>query len=1355
MFYSLYAKKIVAWQLAFGFTSKKSPQKFDKKNFFGYNCFDESFINYFTIMKTKFNHLGILSGLAIALFVIGITFADTIMTNLDSRYLENVDASSESYSQVTYPQWWDNGYFIWWSTVDWDFSVTMDWVKNPLVCLEQIRGYYFNPARWETILPLDEKTLDEVIVKWESWYDEISMEWGLYTTCFSTVKGNTVDPDAIFGYVKYTNPSQTNTIWAWVSWIDTENIEFTETLFLVGGWEWSDISASGWIWDSVSEKWNVWYNENWDYSQIRVRIRWDLEVLDAKYSDGKWTTDQTSLDIKLSGVTWYNWILEWDIDWWAMKGSFDSNFETVQVNLAETAGEKTIKYSLEVEPRAMNAEKRVVWNDSYNILLKWNDGWSGNEGGNWDSGEVDDNWEVRPTQKPEIKIIWPSSDWAMSKTVEAIAENEPTLFQYAITTANICDSSLSFSNYTAQEQIHFTWESDNGKYVCFLAKNEVGETFKISNMIEKIDRTRPVCGERVYSTNPSNWTNGPIIVSLSGSYDTWAWILSVWSPCSISSNTTCSITISDNVWLAQECVSDMIHPNIDTQAPIVSFDKESGEENTSHSVVVTVSDSPAWLPANQKIKYRWQTSSTCSTTNSDYTEKALSPTSEWTNSASASVTTPWLDNGSYYLCILWASVSDRAWNTNATTKTVWRFVVNNEHGAATGNNNPSGTLVAFGTNTVYSNWTTTNTIDLVWYQGATWGYMFSNTNNTGSIDPSMWYTPVNSNSTTITISDQSQNYKYVCAFGQSGSTVQTICSDYQIKIDRTEPNISLQYPSNGDRFAKNSSIVLNWNGSDSESGISGYVLNIISPNSNLTYDLAAGNTTKQITINEVWNRYWSVKVCDKVGLCTTSSSHNFSVYDNASGGNIVGSWFYAISPTLGTQINVWNDVVLKWNHGTNKSGYVWEVKKANWDTVVTWQTNGNTVTVSNTYFRAGSYSWSVKDVYTEDIEEIQLFYIVNSSSLPDLKADRFEFDEIEYADLDEYYSSNRITIDWLSDGRYTLVSLKDGKWALYINKKFVWSTGIVQNWDRVHVELKASDKYDKTVSTTLYVGIGNNTVSSEFKVTTKDGINWWDSSSLTPLQKLWWISFIDNLVEMYKYDEEKLATFLSTFMQVLQDKSDYYAQEIADAENDGDEDLVKEYKTYKQAVDFLYTTAKYRLNNLELEDYRIYIAPNGKQYVVKYDYDRLAYTSPDFARAKYFPTWELFVNHIDLNNPAAGKWWILGNVITTHNGKSYTIYETKWKWTSSNFKVAKYFDTKEDIINHILANNPASNWDHRVDTNFDQVSYTAPNGKVYKIFKTSSKWNNPDMYSSYNFVDAKYFTSLDAIKKYISENNKR
>ena len=88
--------------------------------------------------------------------------------------------------------------------------------------------------------------------------------------------------------------------------------------------------------------------------------------------------------------------------------------------------------------------------------------------------------------------------------------------------------------------------------------------------------------------------------------------------------------------------------------PTISFNKNSGTAAKSHSVVVTVSDSGVCkLAASQKIKYRWQTSATCSTKASDYKEIALSPTAAESASATATVT---LDStysdGDYYLCIL-------------------------------------------------------------------------------------------------------------------------------------------------------------------------------------------------------------------------------------------------------------------------------------------------------------------------------------------------------------------------------------------------------------------------------------------------------------------------------------------------------------------------------------------------------------------------------------------------------------------------------------------------------------------------------------------------------------------------------
>lgn len=655
------------------------------------------------------------------------------------------------------------------------------------------------------------------------------------------------------------------------------------------------------------------------------------------------------------------------------------------------------------------------------------------------------------------------------------------------------------------------------------------------------------------------------------------------------------------------------------------------------------------------------------------------------------------------------------------------------------------------------NWKQDQRITLNRTDWATWGYLFKNNNNTGDVNWQTWsYVPISSwaISFVITSENDNNNEKYICAFGQTWWHFKAICSQFPVRVDSENPDLSLDYPhpSVSYDFKKWTDIRFVWSWSDDRSGMSGYVFDVVSPSGvHDPHNFGSNTTAYTKYLNEAWRRYWYVTGYDNVNH-QTYKSWSFYVSEDW---DIPENWFYLISPALWTQISLWNDVVLSWQPGTVNSWYNRTVKKISWTTIATWTTTWLSATISSWEFTTWAYSWSVKDIATNTTKSISLFYVVDSSDAPDLEVNQFEFNEIEDADLDEYYSSNKITIRWLSDDWYTLAYLWSWIWALYINWEFVWTSGYVQNGDKINIEMKASDEYNETVKATLFVWMWSNTVSGDFKITTKDWIHDWDDPSLTPMQKLWWVLFVDNLVEMYQYDEEKLATFLSTFMQLLQDKSDYYASMIQEAEEDWDEELAQEYRLYKEAIDFLYLTVKYRYNHLDVEDRTIYIAPNGKQYLIEYDEDRMAYTSPDFSRPKYFPTWELLTNHIDLNNPAVWKWWIVWNVITTHNGKVYTIYEKNWKWTSSNFKTAKYFDTKEDIINHILANNPASDWDHRIDTDFDEVSYTAPNGKVYKIFKTSSKWNNPNMYSSYNFVDAKYFTSLDAAKKFIDQNNKK
>ncbi len=76
--------------------------------------------------------------------------------------------------------------------------------------------------------------------------------------------------------------------------------------------------------------------------------------------------------------------------------------------------------------------------------------------------------------------------------------------------------------------------------------------------------------------------------------------------------------------------------------------------------------------------------------------------------------------------------------------------------------------------------------------------------------------------------------------------------------------------------------------------------------------------------------------------------------------------------------------------------------------------------------------------------------------------------------------------------------------------------------------------------------------------------------------------------------------------------------------------------------------------------------------------------------------------------------------MTAPNYKVYYVYQINGKRTSDEFTYKKYFDTREQIVNYIFINNPSETWNHKIDTSFTPVYFTAPNSRKYTIFKTSS-----------------------------------
>jgi len=119
------------------------------------------------------------------------------------------------------------------------------------------------------------------------------------------------------------------------------------------------------------------------------------------------------------------------------------------------------------------------------------------------------------------------------------------------------------------------------------------------------------------------------------------------------------------------------------------------------------------------------------------------------------------------------------------------------------------------------------------------------------------------------------------------------------------------------------------------------------------------------------------------------------------------------------------------------------------------------------------------------------------------------------------------------------------------------------------------------------------------------------------------------------------------------------------------------------------------------------------------------------ANRYYFINRESLIRHLDYYNPGDCHINTYGNDSRSDtlnndqkhiapNGKIYTIAGSNGAYTSPEFVSAKYFDSMDGILRYIDGKNPAKEiWNHQVDTSFTPITYAAPNGKEYKIYKTN------------------------------------
>lgn len=328
------------------------------------------------------------------------------------------------------------------------------------------------------------------------------------------------------------------------------------------------------------------------------------------------------------------------------------------------------------------------------------------------------------------------------------------------------------------------------------------------------------------------------------------------------------------------------------------------------------------------------------------------------------------------------------------------------------------------------------------------------------------------------------------------------------------------------------------------------------------------------------------------------------------------------------------------------------------------------------------------------------------------------------ADLDTVYSSETFYIRWLTWSTLISVDL----WTLIVNGTGIWTTGMITSTTPLTIELVSSDEYEDTVTSTITVA----GITWTFSVTTKE-----NSCDLSSDQEDTISDVYELLKDQYDSNDSLLNDFMATFQNILNDEVDI------------SEDCSLEYLL--ELINDDYDNDDVDTNN--------HIAPNCKEYQISYNNSEEAYYSPMMRNRYYFINRETLIRHIDFYNAGDCHINTYGNVSWSDNrntdsihvapnGKIYHMQSAGGGYTSSDFAWSKYFDSLSTMTSYIDSHNPVTNiWDHQVDRTFAPITYVAPNGKEYRIYKTN-RW-----FMSYKLIKVRYFTSLAELQDHINRNN--
>ncbi len=414
----------------------------------------------------------------------------------------------------------------------------------------------------------------------------------------------------------------------------------------------------------------------------------------------------------------------------------------------------------------------------------------------------------------------------------------------------------------------------------------------------------------------------------------------------------------------------------------------------------------------------------------------------------------------------------------------------------------------------------------------------------------------------------------------------------------------------------------------------------------------------------------------------------------------------------------------------------------------------NFLDIINTGFITTTTTWTAGSPNTSFDETSWLYYrrirakdrddnVSNRSNTWTFEVTEFdgrEFAEKTNANLRTYYESDEITLEGIKAGLSIWASV-DNDGTIYKNGTDRWTGVYVQNDDELYLSVRSSNNYDRTISATLK--IANRIL--DFDVTTKDESDDW--CTLTSDDEETIQTIFDSLVNNYSWDEDRYDEFLTTMQSMLEDEIDFT--------NDCNLEYLQNLIEEELGIPAWWNTGWWTISTWS------HIAPNCKEYAITYDAAIMGYTSPNLSIATFFANRDSLTRYIDSKNPGdchINTYGVASRAFTNTdpskhiapNGKIYFITMESGKYTSSNFIYRKYFTTLAELRTYIDKNNITSQVrSHQVDTSFTPQTFTAPNMKEYKIYKTD-RW-----YMSYKLMKVQYFSSLTDIQSYINRNNPR